>query len=69
MRNLSEEQVDHYLDLDAPLDCAGGPIASRSRAFPFLVPLKRRTIRASSDSPLLRLSREIEALGLKVLSP
>jgi 7-methyl-GTP pyrophosphatase len=65
-RRLTERQIEHYVDLDRPFQCAGG-FKAESLGIALLERIKGDDPNALIGLPLIRLIRMLEAFGITVI--
>ena len=65
-RRLTERQIEHYVDLDRPFQCAGG-FKAESLGIALLERIEGDDPNALIGLPLIRLVRMLEAFGITII--
>jgi 7-methyl-GTP pyrophosphatase len=65
-RRLTERQIEHYVDLDRPFQCAGG-FKAESLGIALLERIEGDDPNALIGLPLIRLIRMLEAFGITII--
>ena len=65
IKPLSEQQIEHYIDLDNPIDCAGS-YKIEKHGIQIIEEIRTSDFTAIQGLPLLSLSKKLTELGIKI---